>query len=219
MLRKLHEIQGMQVVALSEGRVMGSVQKVYLSPSQKRVSGIRVRESGLGGDESWVDIKDVDKIGEDVVFVNRASSCKAKQPVGRSLKDMMGMPIGTKDGKILGTLVDFEVDEQWRVVELTLSDYRMIKIDHRQAVFGEDTILLEAGADERLRTAPRHKVGFLARVFGAETIQEAASAITRAEQAKAARPQELVETSPGPAKASRARRPTRRKKTASKKKT
>jgi len=182
MPRLLHEIQGMQVISLAEGRVLGSVQKVYLNPARKAVSGILVRQAGMGRNEGWVDIQDVEQIGEDVLFINKAAAYKAKAPVGRSLKDLMGMPVASLDGKMLGSLVDVEIDEKWRVVELSLSDFRQIEIDPRHAVFGQDTILLRKGADQRIRSAPRSSPGFLARMFGSQAIEEAADAIARVER-------------------------------------
>jgi uncharacterized protein YrrD len=182
MVRQLHEIQGMQVVALHEGRIMGSIQKVYLNPAKKRVSGMVVREPGFGGQESWIDIRDIEKVGENVIFVPRAGACKAKSPVGRSLKNLMGMQVTAKDGKILGSLVDVEIDEEWLVVEIGLSEGRLVSIDPRHAVFGQDAILLRAGASSDVREAPRHKTGFLARVFGIEAVAETADAISRAEK-------------------------------------
>jgi sporulation protein YlmC with PRC-barrel domain len=183
MFRQLQDIQGMQVVALAEGRIMGTVQKIYLNSAQKRVSGMSVRESGFGGQESWVEVRDIEKVGENVIFVTRAGSCKAKSPVGRSLKDMMGLQVATKSGKILGLLVDIEIDESWHVVEINLSEKRVVNIEPRQAVFGQDAILLRADAESKVRAASRNKTGFLARVFGKETVQETAGAITRAEKA------------------------------------
>lgn len=184
MFKQLHEIKGMQAISLVEGRSMGSIQRVYLDPAKKRVSGLVVREAGLGGQESWIDIKDVEKVGEDVLFINRAGSCKAKTPVGRSLKDLQGMQITSRDGKILGTLVDVEIGEEWRVVELELSDRRMLKVDPKQTVFGQDAIMVAAGAAGKLRSVGRQKSGFLARVFGIEHVQETADAISRAEKVR-----------------------------------
>jgi hypothetical protein len=94
----------------------------------------------------------------------------------------MGMQVTAKDGKILGSLVDVEIDEDWRVVEISLSEGRMVNIDPRHAVIGQDAILLRAGASSEVRAAPRHKTGFLARVFGIETVAETAEAISRAEK-------------------------------------
>ena len=145
----------MQVVALSEGRAMGLVQKIFLNPGKKRVSGMLVKESGFGGQESWVDVRDIEKVGENVIFVTRAGACKAKNPVGRSLKDMMGMQVATKSGKILGSLVDVEIGPDWQVSEINLSEKRVVEIDPRQAVFGEDAIILRAGSATRVRAAPR----------------------------------------------------------------
>jgi sporulation protein YlmC with PRC-barrel domain len=123
-----------------------------------------------------------------VLFVPRAGSCKAKSPVGRSLKELMGMQVTAKDGKILGSLVDVEIDDDWRVVEISLSEGRMVRIEPRHAVFGQDAILLRAGASKEVRAAPRHKTGFLARVFGIETVAETADAISRAEKTTKASP-------------------------------
>jgi uncharacterized protein YrrD len=175
----------MQVVSLTEGRLMGAVQKVYLNPAKKRVSGMVVRAPGFGGQESWIAATDVEMVGDDVIFVSRAGMVKAKNPVGRSLKDLMGMQVTSKDGKILGSLVDIEIDDDWRVVELNLSEGRVVDIDPRHAVFGQDAILLRAGASGKIRSASRSKTGFLARVFGIETVQETAGAISRAEKSAA----------------------------------
>ncbi len=183
MFRQLHEIRGMQVVALSEGRAMGLVQKIFLNPGKKRVSGMLVKEPGFGGQESWVDVRDIEKVGENVIFVTRAGACKAKNPVGRSLKDMMGMQVATKSGKILGSLVDVEIGSDWVVSEISLSEKRVVEIDPHQAVFGEDAIILRADSATRVRVAPRNKTGFLSRVFGIEAVQETAGAISRAEKA------------------------------------
>ncbi len=183
MQRLLHEIQGMQVISLAEGRILGAVQKVYLNPNKKAVSGMLVRQSGMGRGEGWVEVGDVTQIGEDVLFVTKASAYRAKAPMGRSLKDLMGMPVMSKDGKLLGSLVDVEVDPKWRVVELSLSEGRSIQIDPRHAVFGQDTVLLKAGAEQRIR-ASKSKPGFLARMFGAQAIEEAADAIARVERVR-----------------------------------
>lgn len=188
MWKLLNEIQGMQVVSLAEGRILGSVQKVFLNPSKKMVSGALVRPSGLGRDEGWIDIKDVTMIGEDVLFISKAAAYKAKAPVGRSLKDLMGIPVTSKDGKLLGSLVDVEINNQWQVIELNLSEGRMITIDPKHAVFGPDAILLKAGADKRVRSAVKSKPGFLARLFGAEAIEEAADAIARVERTRQPEP-------------------------------
>ena len=55
-----------------------------------------------------------------------------------------------------------------------------------QVAITED--LLRAGAATDVRAAPRHKTGFLARVFGIETVAETADAISRAEKTTVAAP-------------------------------
>jgi len=182
MQRQLQQIRGMHVVSLAEGRILGVVQKVFVNSTRKKVSGLTVRGAGLGSAEGWVDVRDVTQVGEDVVFVSRAASCKAKMPVGRSLRDMMGMPVTTRRGKIIGSLVDVEVDDGWKLSELSLSDRRVVPVG-KQAVFGQDTIILGAGAEQKIRRLPRNRPGILSRIFGREMVEEAADVIARAEQA------------------------------------
>jgi uncharacterized protein YrrD len=178
----------MQVISLAEGRIIGAIQKVYLNPAKKKISGMVIREAGFGGQESWINVNDIEMVGEDVVFIGRAGVCKAKDPVGSSMKDLMGMQVTSKDGKILGSLVDLEIDDEWKVVELNLSEGRTVTIEPRHAVFGQDAILLRAGAASQIRTAPRNKSGFLAKIFGRESVEETAGAISRAQKASPAQP-------------------------------
>ncbi|HOX44005.1 MAG TPA: PRC-barrel domain-containing protein [Myxococcota bacterium] len=186
-LRLLQDIQGMQVVSLAEGRALGLVQKVFLNPAQKSVCGLLVRQPGLGGAENWIDIQDVDRVGEDVVFVGRAAACKAKPPVGRSLKELMGMPVATRDGKLLGSLIDVEIDDGWQVKELILSEGRWVTLEPATALVGQDTILLPEGARAESREGPGAPRGLLARMFGSQAVEEAAAVIKRA--GRAVRPQ------------------------------
>jgi sporulation protein YlmC with PRC-barrel domain len=173
---------GLLVVTLAEGRILGAVQAVYLNPAKRRLSGILLRERGLGAQESWVDIGDIPTLGEHVLFVKGARDCKAKSPVGRSLKDFLGMQVATTDGKILGSLVDFAVDPKWRIVGVRLSDERALEVDPKHAVFGQDAILLKASAVKPAPASAAARPGLLARVFGAAPMREAADAITRAEK-------------------------------------
>ncbi len=181
--RLLHDIQGMQVISLDEGRALGLVQKVFLNPAQKSVSGLLVRQAGLAGAESWIDIQDVDRVGEDVVFVGRAGACKAKPPVGRSLKELMGMPVATRDGKLLGSLIDVEIDEGWQLRELILSEGRWVTLDPATALVGQDTILLATGTRAESREGPGAPRGLLARMFGSQAVEETAAVIRRAGRA------------------------------------
>lgn len=178
----LLNMHGIQMVALAEGRIVGSILRIFLNPSKRCISGFVVREPRFSGQESWVDVHDIKLVGEDVVFVSRASACKAKSPVGRSLKELMGLPVTSLDGRVLGSVVDVQVDANWRLSELDLSEGKMVRIDPRHTIFGRDTILLRAGAVAEARPAGRHKPGLIGRIFGVDAVSETARAIARAEK-------------------------------------
>ena len=93
------------------------------------------------------------------------------------------------------------------MVELSLSENRLVKITPKHAVFGQDSILLQAGAAAKVREVAKPKTGFLARLFGSETIQETAEIISRTEQAK---PRKPVEKKPTPEKKA-AKKPAKKK--------
>jgi sporulation protein YlmC with PRC-barrel domain len=171
-LRLLHDIQGMQVVSLAEGRALGTVQKVFLDPARQTVSGLVVRGAGLTGGESWIPIQEVDRVGEDVVFASRAAACQPRRPSGRSLKELMGMPVATRDGKLLGSLIDVEIDEAWRVTELILSEGRWVALAPDSALVGPDTILLPASTLAMERARPQGAGGLLAWLFGVRVVDE-----------------------------------------------
>jgi uncharacterized protein YrrD len=179
MYQQLKEFKGKHVVTLNEGRDMGIINKVFLDPRKKRVAGITIKESRFGGEEKWVNIDKVEKLGEDFLFISREKDCQKKQPKGKSLKDLMGTQVTTRDGKILGYLVDVEVDDDWGVMELDLSGKKIVKLENGEAIFGEDAILLRAGAELRRQSEKSRHQGFLARVFGSE-VAETANALSRA---------------------------------------
>jgi len=171
MNQQLKEIRGKEVVALEEGRDMGTIHRVFLDPKTKRVSGITVRESRFGNDDKWLDINKVKHFGEDYLFVAMASDCTSAEPKGTSLKDLIGTQVKTKDGKNLGLLEDVEIDHNWEITEIDLSGHCTVKIEKQETVIGEDTILLKAGTEILPEDCRERKQGFLARMFGVEVVQ------------------------------------------------
>lgn len=168
------KMRGKTVVALREGRDMGTVDQVYMNPSKRQVSGMTVRESRFG-DHRFVQTNDVEKMGEDFIFVPRASACHKKKPAGRNLTDVIGMQVTTREGTLLGVLLDLELDKQWKVVEMDLSGKKTLKLEPREATFGDDMILVSKAAGSRVRTrsGKKKQPGFLERVFGSESVKSA----------------------------------------------
>jgi sporulation protein YlmC with PRC-barrel domain len=167
------EIRGKHVVALQEGRDMGWISKVFFDPEKKRIAGLAIRESHLKSEEKWVQVNSIEQIGEDFVFIKRSRDCQAIKPTGRSLKDLTGLEVTTMDGKILGSLEDVEVDQDWSITDLDLSGKKTLALDPDSDVFGRDAVLVRVGSADGLREnkgSARH--GLLARLFAGESIFE-----------------------------------------------
>jgi sporulation protein YlmC with PRC-barrel domain len=180
MTQPAQEIRGKHVVALEEGRDMGRISKVYFNPKKKRISGLAVKESRLRGEEKWVKVEDIERVGDDFVFIPESKNCRSAKPKGRSLKDMTGLEVTTLDGKLLGALEDVEVDEEWGITELNLSGRKSLDLDPDSDVFGEDAILVRSGADTRVREKRSgNNKGFLARMFVGDSILESVDRMTR----------------------------------------
>ncbi len=183
MRMQLHEIQSKEVVALKEGRNMGAVDQVFIQPNQRKLAGLTVRESRLSGNARWVDAKQVTGVGEDYLFVPKAADLRNKKPSGRSLKDLTGVRVISRDGDDLGALVDVEVDDSWRVVEISLSGKRVVSVQPDKLVIGPDTILLRQDVQGKVRTTSEQKPGVMARLFGEDAVREASDLLSRAEKA------------------------------------
>jgi len=177
---------GLRVVALTEGRLAGFVYRVFLNLRTGCISGFSVQDPRLGNRESWVAVADVRQLGENVLLVDRSSALKPKPPVGRNVKDLMGLPVTTLDGRVQGSLLDVRIDGAWRVVEIALADGRVVLLPSQGAVFGRDAVLLPTGtapeAPPRIPQGDRG-AGLLARIFGPEHITEIGTAILRTEKA------------------------------------
>ena len=183
MRMQLHEIQSKEVVALKEGRNMGAVDQVFIQPNQRKLAGLTVRESRLSGNARWVDAKQVTGVGEDYLFVPKAADLRNKKPAGRSLKDLTGVRVISREGDDLGALVDVEVDDSWRVVEISLSGKRVVSVQPDKLVIGPDTILLRQDVQGKVRTTSEQKPGVMARLFGEDAVREASDLLSRAEKA------------------------------------
>ena len=191
---QLTEMKKMDVISLDEGRDLGTVRRVFLDPEAKRVTGFLLRGRGLGADWTWLPSKEVDRIGEDVVFV-RGGTEEGREPTGRSLHDLVGTRVATRDGQVLGSLVDLGMDDSWAVTDLELSGNRALSVEDLDAVrIGEDLITVPAGVDEQdLNDSGDGTKKLLSRIFGEETMRETAEAISRA--ARAVAPDEDAERS------------------------
>ncbi|MBW1808142.1 MAG: PRC-barrel domain-containing protein [Deltaproteobacteria bacterium] len=161
------ELKGMTVLADKEGKLLGSVRKLQVDSKRKMTVGLVFKSKSLSG-ERWAKVSKIQRVGEDVVFLADEKAVREDAPNGRDVRDLLGLPVTSLDGKRLGALDDliFETDN-WSIAALALDSGGEVDLS-KDAVFGEDTILLQKGAFDLIRQSSSSGSGFLARVFAGD---------------------------------------------------
>jgi sporulation protein YlmC with PRC-barrel domain len=169
---QLSETIGYSVIAHREGAQLGDVAHVFLDPENKNISGMTLK-SKVFGKESWFGVEEIETIGTDVILLKGEASltplAKAGVTKGKSLKDIRGTRVVTADGKLLGTLDDFEVQgDDWSISELYLDKNRRLPVASAEIKIGEDQIIVPAEYSERVVEEPEDNSGFFHKIFGAK---------------------------------------------------
>jgi sporulation protein YlmC with PRC-barrel domain len=182
---RFSSLKGMEVLAEKEGKLLGSVKRLQIDSRHKTALGLVFKARGLAK-ERWAKVADILRVGEDVVFLDAKKSQHEDAPAGRDVRDMLGLPVTSLDGKRLGALDDVVVDtDDWDVVALALDNGGEVDLT-KDAVLGEDTILLQKGAYDQVRRGKAATGGgFLSRVFSPE---EPAAAVKKSPPAKKRKP-------------------------------
>ncbi|MBW2701377.1 MAG: PRC-barrel domain-containing protein [Deltaproteobacteria bacterium] len=195
---RYQKLKGKEMLADKEGRLLGSVRRIHIDSKKKMVTGLVFKGKVMSG-ERWCKVRGVTRVGEDVVYLASMRMVIEDEAPGRDVKDLMGLPVTSLDGRRLGSLDDVVVDiKTWQLVGIVLDGGGVVEIGE-QAVFGPDTILLREGAGDEIEDAPAEQSGFLARVFQGDAEPE---------------PKKKKKTSPSP---SRSRSRSRTKSTSRKK--
>jgi sporulation protein YlmC with PRC-barrel domain len=164
---KFTELKGMEVLAEKEGKLLGSVRKLHLDSKRKTAIGVVFKARGLSG-ERWAKVAKIQRVGEDVLFLSDKKAEREDEPDGRDVRDMLGLPVTSLDGKRLGALDDVIIDtKDWSVAALALDNGGEVDLG-KEAVLGEDTILMQIGAHDQVKRGTPAQSGFLARVFNPE---------------------------------------------------
>lgn len=180
---QVSEAVGYAVIAHKEGAQLGDVSHVFFDIETKCISGMTSRKKTFAP-ESWFGVDQIEVMGKDVILLKSEASLtpvgKGGVVKGNSLKEMRGMRVVTTDGKLLGTLVDLEVQgKNWMISELWLSDKQRLPVVGADIVIGPDQIIVPAHYDAKVvhEEKASSAVGFLRRVFTKQdpsTPQEAA---------------------------------------------
>ncbi|RME24668.1 MAG: hypothetical protein D6806_09235, partial [Deltaproteobacteria bacterium] len=162
-------LKGLEGIADKEGAIVGTVRWMLIDTEQRRAAALALRGRGISG-EKWVDVADVKRVGRDVLFITSEQNIADKAPAGRDVRNLLGLPVTSLDGKRLGTLEDIVMDtKSWKIGSVVLSGGGEVDLGP-EAVLGEDTVLLQKGAQDQVRMPRRGQSGrgLLDRVFGQE---------------------------------------------------
>ncbi len=175
----LKDIKGMWVASLDEGRMLGTVNNIYID-DQKKVAGMALRiGSPLSGQDIWLPYESIIKIGEDLIYVQNDNAVGPAPPTGKRLIQWLGMPVSGKDGRALGQLADMAINlEDAAVIELALTNDHTVAIQGLETVFGQDMILVQAGAVPQERVKEK-KETIVESVFGKEFVKHTSEVIKR----------------------------------------
>jgi sporulation protein YlmC with PRC-barrel domain len=164
---RYQKLKGMEVLADREGRLLGSVRRLQLDSKKRAAVGLVFRGKLMSG-EHWTRVSGIERVGQDVVFLTAMRAVRDDEPSGRDVKDMLGLPVMSMDGRRLGSLEDVVLEtENWQIAGIVLDSGGAVEVGG-DAVFGEDTILLRAGAGDEVVEDIEGQGGFLARVFQGE---------------------------------------------------
>ncbi len=170
---RYQKLKGMEVLANKEGRLLGAVRRLQLDSKKKLALGLVFKGKLMSG-EHWTKVSGVERVGQEVVFLSSMKAVRDDEPSGRDVKDMLGLPVMTQDGKRLGSLDDVIMDtETWKIAAIVLDSGGAVEIG-QDAVFGQDMLLLRAGAGDDISELDEEG-GFLAKVFQSESSKDKTS--------------------------------------------
>jgi uncharacterized protein YrrD len=127
-MRTSRELAGMAIVDVRDGKRLGKVDEVVVSPDDGRLLGFVIKAGGLfGGAETIVEIEDVRSIGHDAITVEGeevAHTSEASTDAFRAARDgdrmLVGRKIVTQDGTLVGQVADVVINEDQRRVTALL---------------------------------------------------------------------------------------------------
>ncbi len=164
---RFQKLKGMEVLAEKEGKLLGSVRRVQMDSARKVALGLVIKAKAISSEQS-IRVAAVNRVGLDVVFVADTQAVTKEDLHGRDVKDILGLSVTSLDGKRLGTLTDIVIDcESWSITALVLDSGGEVEVGPK-SVFGEDAVLVEKAAAQKLGQPTQQQPGFLSRVFNAE---------------------------------------------------
>lgn len=116
------DIIGNPIITVSDGRAIGTVKDIYLTPDCHAIAAIYLGTEGLFSRQSFlIKSEDVVTIGEDAVLVKHADVIHEEEDVPESQDqwlrrdDLHGRPVDTPGGTKVGKVGDVLLDNQGKI--------------------------------------------------------------------------------------------------------
>lgn len=171
------------VVTRDAGVILGNVNRVFIDLQSKRISALSFRRKYLG-QEFFLKMQQVERIGEDVVFVSSDTMIqpltKTDQAPGEDLRNFQGVWAFTQGGQPVAAITDLGFDQQtWILQTLYFCDDRAVEVNAADVTLAHDKVVIQADLVDAI-ISPAASHGLLAGLFGSEGIEEAGIVLQRA---------------------------------------
>lgn len=118
------DLAGLAIIDVRDGKKLGAVNEVVISPDDGRLLGFVMKRGGLfSSDEAIVEIEDVRSIGPDAITVEGDEVAHTPEASGEAFRDarggdrsLVGRKVVTQGGSVAGQVSDFVVNEVQRRV-------------------------------------------------------------------------------------------------------
>jgi sporulation protein YlmC with PRC-barrel domain len=126
--------------------------------------------------ESFVNIKDVQIVGEDVVIISnkKAVSPPPEDNQSSSLNTLKGFKITTQEGQHIGELYDLNIiTEDGKIAEIILTENKRLNIRDDEITIGDDVIMVPVDYAKRIQEIEHARSGILTHLLTKATVSDA----------------------------------------------
>lgn len=123
------QVKGLAVVSIADGTKLGTVDQIYVDPTDRRVVGFTLHSGGglLGGHrhDALIDVADIHSLGPDALTLSDASKVRGQAPKDRiaallTIDDLVKRKVVTESGAYVGQIAN---------VEFGQADFRLAQIE------------------------------------------------------------------------------------------
>lgn len=155
------DVEGMPVVAIADGKKLGTVDELVVSPDELRLLGFVMKSGLFGHRELVVEAGDIRAFGADAITIDSEDAARISDDAAAEFGEaraagrrITGSKVVTESGSLIGSVSDFVIDERsLRITTLLLGGSFMTGADaiptNRVISVGPDMIVVADQADSR----------------------------------------------------------------------